>query len=220
MHLTSLAFYSGLVIATASAHISGIDGSSSSSALLHSGNVALQSASIANLSIEKRVEDLIETDEEFDGEEDDSVEEVLEIRGRKHKKETHHRSSKHSGRSQHKKYKQRTSKKKTQKQNNTTSSSVGQKYSGKGTYFTPNQGSCGAWNTESDKIVALSEDIYQSGTHCFRGVEICHGSKCAAAKVADLCPGCHHTSLDMSKSLFKEFAHLDVGVIDIQWYFT
>ncbi len=69
-------------------------------------------------------------------------------------------------------------------------------------------------------IVALSSDIYQGGSHCFKGVNICHGSKCANAYVADLCPGCKRTSLDMTPSLFKELADPNLGVIDIQWSFT
>ncbi|SPO23695.1 uncharacterized protein UTRI_03777_B [Ustilago trichophora] len=212
MRFTSLALYSSLIVAAVSAHITNPDvGSSSSSSLLVARDASTQSPTVANFSLEKRDEEIVEVDIEVDDDDDDEASGDLEARGKHHKKKSHHRSHKHSGRrSGHKK-------KHHHNQNHT---SAGGKFSGKGTFFKPNQGSCGKWNTANDKIVALSADIYQGGSHCFKGVRICHGSKCANAQVADLCPGCHHTSLDMTPSLFKELANPDLGVIDIQWSFV
>lgn len=234
MRFTSLALYSSLIVAAASGHITShnVDVGSSSSALLMSRATSSHpSSSVANLSLEKRAEEVIEEvdvelddEEEEDGDDDPtSSDGALEARGKKHKNKSHHRSKKHSGRSGHKK--KQHHKKPVQKHNNHSNDVVptstgGGKYNGKGTFFRPDQGACGAWNTVNDKIVALSSDIYQGGSHCFEAVRICHGSKCANAKVADLCPGCHKTSLDMSPSLFKELANPDLGVIDIQWSFV
>ncbi|SPO24508.1 uncharacterized protein UTRI_03777 [Ustilago trichophora] len=210
MRFTHLALYSSLIVAAASAHITNPGpGSSSSSALLLNRDASTQSSPVANFSLEKRDEEIVEeVDIEVDDNEDDEASDELEPRGKHHKKKSHHRSSKHSGRrSSHKK-------------KNHLHATQGGKYSGKGTFFKPNQGSCGKWNTVNDKIVALSADIYQGGSHCFKSVRVCHGSKCANAQVADLCPGCHRTSLDMTPSLFKELANPDLGVIDIQWSFV
>lgn len=224
MRLTSLAFFSSLIVAAAGAHLSGNDASSSSSALLLTREVVFPSAPVAGLNLERRAEEYVEeVDVEID-DDDASSEGPLETRGRKHKKaKAHHRSAKHSGRrSGHKKKQQQHHKQPPAPKRPThvkTAATSGGKFNGKGTFFRPDQGACGAWNTVNDKIVALSADIYQGGKHCFSSVRICHGSKCANAKVADLCPGCHHTSLDMSPSLFKELANPDVGVIDIQWSF-
>lgn len=95
----------------------------------------------------------------------------------------------------------------------------GQDFHGKGTFFKPNHGACGNYNNENDYIVALSEDIYDKGKYCERDVHICHNNKCVDAKVTDLCPGCDHTSLDMSPVVFNALAKPEEGVIDIQWSF-
>lgn len=173
----------------------------------------------------RRVKIVIEEDEDEDedGEDEESQEGGLLKRGRRHR---HDRSGKHSGRRQkshHHDHDEHYIEHKAHHklhQFDTASSSGSGPFEGKGTFFQPNQGACGNWNTPQDKIVALSSDIYQSGSHCGQKVHICHGDKCADAVVADLCPGCKHTSLDMTESLFKEFAPLDIGVIDIKWSFV
>ncbi|CDU26298.1 uncharacterized protein SPSC_06492 [Sporisorium scitamineum] len=222
MRFTTLALYSSLIVTAASAHISTLNVASSSSRSLSPRSDAVAASSHAtDIALQKRAEE-VEVDVEVseDDEDDEEVEEIdIEARGKKHK---HHRSYKHGGgrRSSHKKQHRH---KKPKKQTHPAKSHeyiAGGSFQGKGTFFTPDQGACGKWNTGTDKIVALSSDIYQGGKHCFEGVRICHGGKCVNAKVADLCPGCRKTSLDMSPSLFKELASPDIGVIDIQWSFV
>ncbi|KAJ9479471.1 Dihydroxy-acid dehydratase [Pseudozyma hubeiensis] len=230
MRFSLIALCASLVLAASSVQISAIDvaSSSSSSALLLTRSDAASSVSSSNgnLSLAKRVDDATASTyvEEIDVEADDedsSDDATLEGRARKHR-HTHHRSKKHSGRRhRHKSHVNHKSKhSKTKSHEAYTASSSDGTYEGKGTFFSPNQGACGKWNKPSDKIVALSKDIYDDGSHCFDTVRICHKGKCADASVADLCPGCEHTSLDMTTSLFKELADLEVGVIDIQWSFV
>ncbi|EST05269.1 RlpA-like double-psi beta-barrel domain protein [Kalmanozyma brasiliensis GHG001] len=226
MRFTTLALFSALVVAAASAQLPSGDvaASSSSSLLLARADAASSSSLINNLTLEKKddspaaVADTDADDDDDDDEEEDEEDSTvpLESRGRRHRKHSRHRSSRHRKKHRHA---QKHHAKKPHRKGQYTTKDDGT-YSGKGTFFKPNQGACGKWNTGADKIVALSADIYDQGDHCFDGVRICHGGKCVNAKVADLCPGCKHTSLDMSPSLFKELADPDVGVIDIQWSFT
>lgn len=227
MRFTLLALFSALVVAAASAQLSHGDvaSSSSSSLLLARADAASSSSLINNLTVQKRDESpSAVADADADDDDEEEIDEVevldeatsLESRGRRHRKHSRHRSSRHRKKHRHA---QKHHAKKPHRKTQYAAQDDGT-YSGKGTFFKPNQGACGKWNTGADKIVALSADIYDQGAHCFDGVRICHGGKCVNAKVADLCPGCKHTSLDMSPSLFKELANPDVGVIDIQWSFT
>lgn len=240
MRLSTLALYSCLIAAAASAHISGINNiaKSSSSALIarDASSASSSSSSIANLSLAKRGEEAVEEvveidgdvdndDDEDDDEDADDEESTLEPRGRKHKKhrKTHHRSRKHSSSSSkgHRRSRHHKKPKHQTHSNSASPSSVaGSTFRGKGTFFKPNQGACGARNTVNDHIVALSADVYKGGKHCFEGVKVCYRGKCVPAKVADLCPGCPRTSLDMSPSLFKALANPDLGTIDISWSFA
>ncbi len=206
MRIAAWTIFSSLLVAAASAQLSAGHDASSSSVLLESRNIASTTGSA--LQLEPRDEEVeIDVEEE---EEEDVEGDAIEARGRR---KPHHRNHKHS-RAGRKKNKHKA-------HHAVPSPAAGKgKFHGKGTFFKPNQGSCGKWNTVNDHVVALSSDIYQGGSHCFKSVNICHGSKCANAYVADLCPGCKKTSLDMTPSLFKELADPNLGVIDIQWSFT
>lgn len=213
MRFATLALYSSLIVSAASAHVTTHKHASSSSLTARDVSPSPSSVSIA---VQKSSETVDEVDGDFDDDEDEEVDTddtSLEARARRHHRKTRHRSTKH--RNTHKKHH-------AQQHHNTNFSVTSEDgtFHGKGTFFQPNQGACGKWNTPNDKIVALSADIYQGGSHCFQGVRICHDGKCVDAKVADLCPGCDHTSLDMTSSLFKELAKPEIGVIDIQWSFV
>lgn len=220
MRLSTLALYSCLVAAAASAHISSINkvGESSTFALL-ARDTASASSSITNLSLAKREAEAIEVEEDDDNDDDDE-EGTLESRARKHKHRKHHRSRKHSSAKGHRRSGHKKNHKHHSHSHSVTHSTTHGGFKGKGTFFRPNQGACGAWNTVNDHIVALSADVYKGGKRCFQGVNVCYDGKCVAAKVADLCPECRKTSLDMSPSLFKALADPDLGIIDISWSFT
>lgn len=213
MRFSTLALCSALIAAAVSAHTSPVGSvASSSSSLLLSRDAPAQPASANIVNITKRGEEVDIEEVDIQEGDDDEEQGGLQARAKKHhKKHTHHRSTKHSGHKKHQK---------SHTVHATADIATGRMFNGKGTFFKPDQGACGAWNVPSDHIVALSSDIYQDGEHCFDSIEVCHNGKCVPAKVADECPGCHHTSLDMTSSLFKELANLDIGVIDIKWRFT
>ncbi|GAA5848680.1 hypothetical protein JCM8547_004594 [Rhodosporidiobolus lusitaniae] len=94
-------------------------------------------------------------------------------------------------------------------------------YSGRATFYATGQGACGAWNTDSDYIVALNADQYGDlgavSKWCFQTITISYGGKSTQAKVMDACPGCPYGGLDMSPGLFKYFASESVGVFYMTW---
>ena len=229
MRISTLALYSCLIAAAASVSISNTNNNfaeSSLSALLARDASSPSSSSLTNLSFAKRagevVEEVVELDDDDDDDEDeDDPETNLEARARKHRHRKHHRSRKHRSSSSSKSHRRsKHGKHHSSHSVSTSSSNNSGSFKGKGTFFKPNKGACGKRNTVNDYIVALSSDVYKGGKHCFGGVKVCYGGKCVSAKVADLCPGCHRTSLDMSPSLFKALADPDLGVIDISWSFT
>ncbi|KAH9851528.1 riboflavin aldehyde-forming enzyme [Lenzites betulinus] len=93
---------------------------------------------------------------------------------------------------------------------------------GRGTWFEVGLGACGKTNKDSDKIIAISSNIYNSGAHCDKKVKITNtaNGKTATATVRDECPGCSSNDIDMSPSLFEELGDLDTGVLAVSWYFT
>ncbi|KAL0581178.1 hypothetical protein V5O48_000868 [Marasmius crinis-equi] len=93
--------------------------------------------------------------------------------------------------------------------------------SGRGTWFKPGMGNCGQRNTDNDPIVAIGGHLYNqnNGGNCDQWVQITANGKTAYGLTRDSCPECSDDDLDMSPSLFKKFAGLDVGVLDIKWSF-
>ncbi|KAI6085758.1 RlpA-like double-psi beta-barrel-protein domain-containing protein-containing protein [Hypoxylon rubiginosum] len=90
-------------------------------------------------------------------------------------------------------------------------------HSGDMTYYTPGLGSCGWTNSESDMVVAMSPG--QSG-NCGKSINIHYQGKTEKAKIVDKCPGCAGDSIDVSPTVFKKFASLDVGRIQVTWDFA
>ncbi|OSD07518.1 hypothetical protein PYCCODRAFT_1463757 [Trametes coccinea BRFM310] len=93
---------------------------------------------------------------------------------------------------------------------------------GRGTWFDVGLGACGKTNKNSDKIIAISSDIYGNGGYCDKKVKIKNtaNSKTATATVRDECPSCGANDIDMSPSLFEELGDLDTGVLTVTWDFT
>ncbi|KAI0755277.1 RlpA-like double-psi beta-barrel-protein domain-containing protein-containing protein [Daedaleopsis nitida] len=94
-------------------------------------------------------------------------------------------------------------------------------HSGRGTWFNVGLGACGKHNVDSDKIVAISSNIYGSGGNCDQWMQITNtaNGKKAYGKVRDECPGCGSSDLDMSPSLFQELGSLDTGVLKVSWHY-
>ncbi|KIJ55743.1 hypothetical protein M422DRAFT_151163, partial [Sphaerobolus stellatus SS14] len=85
------------------------------------------------------------------------------------------------------------------------------------TYFYQNgvAGACGKVHKDSEKVVALQTKMYANGGHCGRTIVITDTKtgKQATGVVADECPTCDGAgSIDLSESLFKEFAPTSQGV--------
>ncbi|KAG0335892.1 hypothetical protein BG004_008267, partial [Podila humilis] len=107
-----------------------------------------------------------------------------------------------------------------------SSSSSGGSYSGRGTWFSDDSGSCEIDFDQSDMIVALNEDqmgdLSGSGSRCGAKVKVSFGGKSQILTVVDTCPSkyCDHGDLDLSQAAFKKFADMDVGVLDLKWSFV
>ncbi|KAI0042642.1 hypothetical protein FA95DRAFT_1575621 [Auriscalpium vulgare] len=96
-------------------------------------------------------------------------------------------------------------------------SPVEKRESGQGTWFDTGLGACGFNNVNSDFIVALATPDYANGAHCNQMITITANGKTATAQVRDECPSCSSGSIDMTPSLFQQFAGLDVGVVHVTW---
>lgn len=94
---------------------------------------------------------------------------------------------------------------------------------GRMTYYTPGQGSCGATNTASDMVVAVSAATF--GTYanpnaspaCQMTATITCGKTTVRAAVRDKCPGCGAGDIDVSPAVFKLCGDLSLGVIQVSW---
>ncbi|KAG8748008.1 hypothetical protein FRC10_009760 [Ceratobasidium sp. 414] len=58
------------------------------------------------------------------------------------------------------------------------------------------------------------------GPNCFKMITICKDNECHPAQITDMCPGCPYGALDMSQSLFEQFASTDAGVFQMTWTFN
>ncbi|KAF8972830.1 hypothetical protein BGZ46_010032 [Entomortierella lignicola] len=95
-------------------------------------------------------------------------------------------------------------------------------YTGRGTWFTDTVGSCGVPFDTNDLIVAMNAEQMGGVSQCGRTVSISVGGTTVQAKVVDTCPAeyCSFGALDLSQAVFKQFAPLSQGVLDIKWDFT
>ncbi|KAG9105403.1 hypothetical protein FRC07_009310 [Ceratobasidium sp. 392] len=97
------------------------------------------------------------------------------------------------------------------------------RFGGRATYYQTGLGACGEYNDPSDKIVALNTAQFGDGypgPHCFQMVNICAFGECHPGQIVDACPTCGHGDLDMSQSLFEQFASIDKGVFQMTWTFS
>lgn len=98
-------------------------------------------------------------------------------------------------------------------------------HTGRMTYYTPGQGSCGATNTEADLVVAVSSSVF--GTYadpndspvCQDKVTITCGSSgtTVTAAVVDLCESCGADDIDVSPAVFSQCGDLSVGTMTVSW---
>ncbi|KAH9922477.1 RlpA-like double-psi beta-barrel-protein domain-containing protein-containing protein [Fomitopsis serialis] len=93
---------------------------------------------------------------------------------------------------------------------------------GDATYYETGLGACGVTNTDSDYIVAVSENLFDNypgytGANpndnpvCNKQITASYNGKSVTVTVTDRCTGCDTTSLDFSPSAFQQLADLSVG---------
>ncbi|KAL5529089.1 hypothetical protein ACEPAG_5063 [Sanghuangporus baumii] len=100
-----------------------------------------------------------------------------------------------------------------------TSSIVERDENGRFTFYETGLGACGGWNNPTDFIVALNEEQWDGGSHCWEMITINYNGKSTQAQIVDLCPGCAWGGLDMSPGLFSFLDNPDLGVIYGSWSF-
>ncbi|KAJ3127092.1 hypothetical protein HK098_006789 [Nowakowskiella sp. JEL0407] len=91
-------------------------------------------------------------------------------------------------------------------------------FSGRMSYFDVGLGSCGKYNVNSDYIVAVNHEQYQSSM-CDRCVRLTRDGKSVNAIVRDLCPSCEYGMLDVSPAVFAALGNMDAGILQINWDF-
>lgn len=95
--------------------------------------------------------------------------------------------------------------------------------SGKMTYYSPGQGSCGVTNIDSDMIVAVSPSVF--GTYanpnaspaCKKTMTIKCNGKTVKAAVKDRCAGCGAKDIDVSPAVFQVCGALSTGAMTVSW---
>lgn len=94
---------------------------------------------------------------------------------------------------------------------------------GKMTYYTPGQGSCGVTNTDTDMIVAVSPSVYgtyanpNSSPMCKKSITITCNGKTVKAAIKDRCAGCGANDIDVSPAVFKVCGPLSTGAMTVSW---
>jgi hypothetical protein len=96
-------------------------------------------------------------------------------------------------------------------------------HTGRGTWFNVGLGNCGKWNKDSDAIVAISKQRYDSngGANCGQWMEIVNtkNGKKAYGMTRDSCESCGTEDIDMSPSLFQKLDSLSTGQLKVSWHF-
>jgi expansin (peptidoglycan-binding protein) len=84
-----------------------------------------------------------------------------------------------------------------------------------------NAGACGNVNSDSSYIVAVNSGMFDS-SKCGQSVTVTNqnNGQSITATVADLCPGCGGTSLDLSTGAFQALGDMSAGVLPISWNYN
>ncbi|KAF2759788.1 hypothetical protein EJ05DRAFT_430141, partial [Pseudovirgaria hyperparasitica] len=101
-------------------------------------------------------------------------------------------------------------------------------YAGKMTYYTPGMGACGVTNSESDWIVAISHEMFDTKAQganpnangfCKQPITIYYDGKSYKAQITDRCEGCAYNDIDMPKSMFSTISNgnVDAGRLPVTW---
>lgn len=105
----------------------------------------------------------------------------------------------------------------------------GDEFHSDGTYYDTGMGSCGWVNHDTDKIVAISAELFKeflananelnpnNNPICGKKIEASFGGKSTVVTVVDSCPGCARDDLDLSPAAFEDISSKEPGRIKISW---
>ncbi|TFY66344.1 hypothetical protein EVG20_g4747 [Dentipellis fragilis] len=101
--------------------------------------------------------------------------------------------------------------------------------SGQGTFFEVGVGACGITNVDTDLVVAVSQQLFDTfpgaGANpnanpiCNKPITAHFQGKSVSVKVTDRCAACALNDLDFSPSAFSKLADQSAGRIAITWDF-
>ncbi|KAE8154489.1 RlpA-like double-psi beta-barrel-protein domain-containing protein-containing protein [Aspergillus avenaceus] len=112
------------------------------------------------------------------------------------------------------------------KQNLPLPTNHGGPYTGDLTYYDPGLGSCGISSSSSDLVCAVSHVLFDAASTgsnpnanplCGLMLRVKKGDSSVDVRVVDRCPGCKVKDLDVSPTVFKKLADMDLGRVSIQW---
>lgn len=117
----------------------------------------------------------------------------------------------------------------TQSSSPSTSSTPAEgEFSGDGTFYNTGLGACGIESNDSQFVVAVGYELYDSvntanpnnNPLCGRKITVFRGLKSVQVTVVDKCPGCSYYSLDLSPAAFDVLGNPDEGRIPITWIWS
>lgn len=94
------------------------------------------------------------------------------------------------------------------------------------TFWEPSVGSCGAYSTKDDMVVAISKDImnnYNGGNPnhnplCFTHITITNSAGVSQdATIVDTCESCLVDHIEVTEPLFQKFDNPDKGHTQVSW---
>ncbi|KAI5949870.1 DAG7 [Candida jiufengensis] len=103
---------------------------------------------------------------------------------------------------------------------------TGSTFSGEGTFYSPGLGACGSYHSDSDYIIAISHELYDShnvggnpnnNPLCNKKIRASYNGKSVDVTVVDRCEACAYNDLDFSPTAFSQLADQSLGRIDITW---
>ncbi|KAF8610374.1 hypothetical protein BDV93DRAFT_550194 [Ceratobasidium sp. AG-I] len=95
-------------------------------------------------------------------------------------------------------------------------------HTGRMTWFNLPEGNdaCGQKIPEGAAAVHVSKDIWNNGKNCGQWMSIAvDDNPTTYGVVTGYCEGCTSEQIDCTPSLFSEFAHTDVGILQAKWKF-
>lgn len=107
-----------------------------------------------------------------------------------------------------------------------SSQATGSLQSGEGTFYSTGLGSCGVTSSDTDYIIAISQELYDKYTVngnpnnnslCGKKIRAFYNGNSVDVTVVDRCEGCAYNDLDFSPSAFDQLASQSLGRIDITW---